>query len=73
VEERALELYPPLEELLSSLGFSGRVAGILKEEENHLRSIHQKLLDIGSPLARCQEVERTAFSGFIRAVASSVG
>jgi len=76
VEERALEIYPPLEDLLSSLGFSGRVAGILKEEENHLRAIHQELVDVESLLVRCQEVERTAFSKFIiavGAVASSVG
>ncbi len=68
VEERALLLYPELESLLASQGFPGRVAGILKEEEDHLQSIRQEMNCGMHALETCREIERAAFLVLLNAI-----
>jgi hypothetical protein len=72
VEERALELYPELEQLLASKGYPGRVAGILKEEEGHLRAIRQETVGYDGELECCRAVEKASFSKWVAAIQSEI-
>jgi hypothetical protein len=72
VEQRALQVYPAVERVLSSLGFPNRVSGILREEESHLSDMQSVLSGIEPILARCQEFEKKAFDILLNAMKRDV-
>ena len=72
VEERTLKLYPQLEGLLAKQGFSGRVAGILKEEEKHLEAIRRRIAT-NPTIANCHALEDKAFQKLLEELARNSG
>lgn len=72
VEERAQELYPFYEEVLSSLGFGGPIKTIVREEVEHLAEVIERLRVTGGVteqmMNEVRHEERRLFDAFFAAV-----
>lgn len=75
VEERADDVYRAYEPILAGIGFGGVLAGIIREEEGHLRTVLGHLLrrdpDRAARLERLRAIERRAFAAFAAAVSAA--
>ena len=73
IEERANEVYPFYCELMEPLGFAGPIRGILREEENHLEEIQNRLVGSDSlssqKLDALRMIEQQAFEFLMDSVA----
>jgi hypothetical protein len=76
LEERANELYPWYDTVLSKLGFPGILKAIVKEEDAHMRDVLRNLSKensvTASKLAKLRLIEQEAFALFMEAVNHSV-
>lgn len=72
IEERANHVYPFYDLVLSELGFSNALRGILKEEDMHLKEIlfYLEREPVFTPalLTRMRNLEATAFDRMLRAM-----
>ena len=73
VEERAQELYPYYDELLTPLGLAGPLRAIFREEEEHLAQVIAALKNLGglteTEIELVRQEERIYFAAFFNAVA----
>ncbi len=69
IEERALQIYPVYDPILSACGFPGVLKAILKDEARHLRDVGNELkVKLSLPegyLAHAYAMERSAFEEFL--------
>lgn len=76
IEERADHVYRAYEPILARLGLGGVLAGIVREEEGHLRAVMAHVLDRDpehpARLERLRAVERRAFAAFVAALGREV-
>ena len=77
IEERANDVYPFYGELLEPLGMGGPIRSILREEEQHLQEIQERLLESetlsSQKLDALRMIEQRAFDFLMESVAMALG